>query len=55
MNRIRDVIKAAKQALIHYKKEDKQHVIDTMDFVIREVTDMIFKEENIYSRLHLSI
>jgi len=46
-DRIRDAIKAAKQALVHYKKEDKQHVIDTMDFVIREVTEMIFKEENI--------
>lgn len=46
-DRIRDAIKAAKQALLRYKKEDKQHVIDTMDFVIREVTEMIFKEENI--------
>lgn len=46
-DRIRDAIKVAKQALVHYKKEDKQHVIDTMDFVIREVTEMIFKEENI--------
>ncbi|WP_071458983.1 DUF438 domain-containing protein [Bacillus massilinigeriensis] len=46
-DRIRDAIKAAKQALTHYKKEDKQHVIDTMEIVIREVTEMIFKEENI--------
>ncbi len=46
-DRIRDAIKTAKQALVHYKTEDKQHVIDTMDFVIREVTEMIFKEENI--------
>ncbi|MGM9949954.1 MAG: DUF438 domain-containing protein [Lysinibacillus sp.] len=46
-DRIRDAIKAVKQSLVHYKKEDKQHVIETMEYVIREVTDMIFKEENI--------
>lgn len=44
---IRDAIKEAKQKLIHYRHEDKQAVINHLYFVIREVTEMIFKEENI--------
>ena len=46
-DRIRDAIKAAKQLLIDYKSEEKQQFIEKMEYVIREVTEMIFKEENI--------
>ena len=45
-DRIRDAIKDVKQKLMNYNKE-KQAVIDVLYFVIREVTEMIFKEENI--------
>ena len=44
---IRDAIKTAKQKLMDYNSEEKQAVIDVLYFVIREVTEMIFKEENI--------
>jgi len=43
---IRDAIKDAKKNLLHYKGS-KQAVIDVLQFVIREVTGMIYKEENI--------
>jgi uncharacterized protein len=44
---IRDGIKYAKKKLMNYSSEDKQAVIEELNFVIREVTEMIFKEENI--------
>ncbi len=44
---IRHAIKEAKQKLMHYNSEEKQALIDGLYFVIREVTEMIFKEENI--------
>ena len=44
---IRDAIKEAKQKLMNYNSEERQAVIDGLYFVIREVTEMIFKEENI--------
>ncbi|PFN96921.1 PAS domain S-box protein [Bacillus sp. AFS076308] len=43
---IRDAIKDAKKNLLHYN-DGKQAVIDVLQFVIREVTGMIYKEENI--------
>lgn len=46
-DRIRDAIKDAKQKLMNYESEEKQMVVDVLYFVIREVTEMIFKEENI--------
>lgn len=46
-DRIRDAIKDAKQKLMNYKSAEKQMVVDVLYFVIREVTEMIFKEENI--------
>lgn len=45
-DRIRETIKEAKQKLSFYNG-DKQSVLDTLYFVIREVSEMIFKEENI--------
>lgn len=44
---IRDGIKLAKQKLMNYSSDQKQSVINELNFVIREVTEMIFKEENI--------
>ncbi|MDC2863592.1 DUF438 domain-containing protein [Bacillus sp. BP-3] len=43
---IRNAIKDVKQALTNYNG-DKKTVLDGVYFVIREVTEMIFKEENI--------
>lgn len=43
---IRDSIKYAKQKLAHYDGE-KQNVIDIVLFFIKEVMDMIYREENI--------
>ncbi|HDX9578921.1 TPA: DUF438 domain-containing protein [Bacillus pseudomycoides] len=43
---IRNAIKDVKQTLINYNG-DKKTVLDGVYFVIREVTEMIFKEENI--------
>ena len=43
---IRAAIKEAKEKLTNYCR-DKQAVIDALYFVIREVSEMIFKEENI--------
>ncbi|MFD3448144.1 DUF438 domain-containing protein [Microbacteriaceae bacterium 4G12] len=43
---IRNAIKDVKQALTNYSG-DKKTVLDGVYFVIREVTEMIFKEENI--------
>ncbi len=43
---IRAAIKEAKDKLTNYNGE-KQSVIDSLYFVIREVSEMIFKEENI--------
>ncbi|MFE8700054.1 DUF438 domain-containing protein [Cytobacillus sp. FJAT-54145] len=45
-DRIRDSIKKAKQLLTDYNG-NKSEVMDTLYFVIREVTEMIFKEEHI--------
>jgi DUF438 domain-containing protein len=45
-DRIREAIKEAKAKLTNYNGE-KQPVIDSLYFVIREVSEMIFKEENI--------
>lgn len=46
-DRIRDAIKAAKQALTVYDGTGLDFLMNKMDFVIREVSEMIFKEENI--------
>ncbi|MGG3563351.1 DUF438 domain-containing protein [Neobacillus rhizosphaerae] len=43
---IRDAIKEAKQKLISYQGE-KQEVLGVLNFVIQEVSGMIYKEENI--------
>jgi DUF438 domain-containing protein len=43
---IRDAIKDAKQKLTNYQGE-KQALIEVITFIIREVTGMIYKEENI--------
>ncbi|KAA0784742.1 DUF438 domain-containing protein [Bacillus sp. BPN334] len=43
---IRNAIKDVKQALTNYNG-DKKTVLDGIYFVIREITEMIFKEENI--------
>jgi DUF438 domain-containing protein len=43
---IRDAIKETKQKLTHYNG-DKQSLIDVIQFVIQEVTGMVYKEENI--------
>jgi DUF438 domain-containing protein len=45
-DRIRDAIKDAKRKLSNYNG-DKQAVSEVMNYVIREVSEMIFKEENI--------
>ncbi|PFN09862.1 DUF438 domain-containing protein [Bacillus cereus] len=45
-DRIRAAIKEAKQKLINYN-QDKKSVLDSVSFVIHDVTEMIFKEENI--------
>lgn len=44
---IRDSIKTAKQVLTNYSNDDHQTAVNSMEFVIREVSEMIFKEENI--------
>jgi len=48
-DQIRAGIKSAKQLLSNYSADadEKQAVISKMDYVIREVSEMIFKEENI--------
>ncbi|WP_147533404.1 DUF438 domain-containing protein [Bacillus marasmi] len=51
---IRDGIKLAKKTLMEYSSDQKQAVINEMNFVIREVTEMIFKEENILFPMALS-
>lgn len=51
---IRDGIKLAKKNLMNYSSDQKQSVINEMNFVIREVTEMIFKEENILFPMALS-
>jgi uncharacterized protein len=43
---IRDAIKDAKQKLTNYQGE-KQAIMEVITFIIREVTGMIYKEENI--------
>ncbi|HDX9671293.1 TPA: DUF438 domain-containing protein [Bacillus cereus] len=43
---IRNAIKDVKQALTNYNG-DKKTILDGIYFVIREITEMIFKEENI--------
>lgn len=43
---IRDSIKDAKRKLANYNG-DKKAVIDTVNFVMKEVVDMIYREENI--------
>lgn len=43
---IRDAIKDARQKLINYNG-DKQAVIDIVHYCLREVSDMIYREENI--------
>ena len=42
----RAAIKEAKQKLVNYN-QDKKSVLDSVSFVIHDVTEMIFKEENI--------
>lgn len=44
---IREAIKTAKQVLTNYSNDDHQTAVNSMEFVIREVSEMIFKEENI--------
>ncbi|MGS2779804.1 DUF438 domain-containing protein [Robertmurraya sp. GLU-23] len=44
---IREAIKTAKQVLTNYSNDDYQTAVNSMEFVIREVSEMIFKEENI--------
>lgn len=44
---IREAIKTAKQLLTNYSKDQQQNVLNALEFVIREVSEMIFKEENI--------
>lgn len=44
---IRDSIKTAKQVLTNYSNDDHQTAVNSIEFVIREVSEMIFKEENI--------
>jgi uncharacterized protein len=46
-DRIREAIKTAKQVLTNYSNDDHQTAVNSMEFVIREVSEMIFKEENI--------
>ncbi|SHS24259.1 Uncharacterized conserved protein [Mycobacteroides abscessus subsp. abscessus] len=46
-DRIRESIKSAKQVLTNYTKHDHQTAVNSIEFVIREVSEMIFKEENI--------
>ncbi|HHY74304.1 MAG TPA: DUF438 domain-containing protein [Bacillus bacterium] len=43
---IRDAIKDARQKLMNYNG-DKQAVIDVVNYCIKEVSDMIYREENI--------
>lgn len=49
---IRDAIKDAKQKLAAYEG-DKQGVIDVVTFIIREVSEMIYKEEHILFQMAL--
>ncbi|RSK25697.1 DUF438 domain-containing protein [Bacillus sp. HMF5848] len=46
-DQIRAYIKAAKNILTNYTSNDKEALLNTMEYVIREVSEMIFKEENI--------
>jgi uncharacterized protein len=46
-DRIRESIKTAKQVLSNYTNQDHQTAVNSIEFVIREVSEMIFKEENI--------
>ncbi len=46
-DRIREAIKTAKQVLTNYTNQDHQTAVNSIEFVIREVSEMIFKEENI--------
>ncbi|MCM3603328.1 DUF438 domain-containing protein [Robertmurraya korlensis] len=46
-DRIREAIKTAKQVLTNYTNQDHQTAVNSVEFVIREVSEMIFKEENI--------
>lgn len=46
-DRIREAIKTAKQILTNYTDQDHQTAVNSVEFVIREVSEMIFKEENI--------
>lgn len=46
-DRIREAIKTAKQVLTNYSNDDHQTAVNSIEFVIREVSEMIFKEENI--------
>ncbi|WP_391560642.1 DUF438 domain-containing protein [Robertmurraya sp.] len=46
-DRIRETIKTAKQVLTNYSNHDHQTAVNSLEFVIREVSEMIFKEENI--------
>jgi hypothetical protein len=46
-DRIREAIKTAKQGLTNYTNQDHQTAVNSIEFVIREVSEMIFKEENI--------
>lgn len=52
---IRDGIKLAKKILMNYSSDQKQAVISELNFVIREVSEMIFKEENILFPMALSV
>ncbi|MCL6571034.1 MAG: DUF438 domain-containing protein [Bacillus sp. (in: Bacteria)] len=49
---IRDSIKEAKQKLTNYQG-DKQAVIDVVNYLIQEVREMIYKEENILFQMAL--
>lgn len=46
-DRIREAVKTAKQVLTNYADQDHQTAVNSVEFVIREVSEMIFKEENI--------
>lgn len=46
-DRIREAIKTAKQVLTNYTNQDHQTAVNSIEFVIRDVSEMIFKEENI--------
>jgi uncharacterized protein len=49
---IRDAIKDAKQKLANYDG-DKQSVIEVVKYIIKEVSDMIYREENILFQMAL--